>query len=273
MFDKKIGYLALMRKLQAKWCIKGKLTLTDLTNNYYVARFSTKQDYDFVMTQGPWMIDDHYLTIRKWVPNFIPSEDNIRYLTAWVRIPNLPVEYFYEMFLKKIGSKVGKVIRVDKNTASAERRQFTRLSVEVDISKPLLSKFRLNGKVYCIQYEGLRMTCFKCGRLGHLLEQCPKHHPSEANMIIENETDQSVLTNSAVGANSLEACLRPEEKDDFGDWMMLRKPQRKKQEANPGKSGTIPPVEDPIFNFGQSSKSPGSKFNILSNNQESSEVP
>ncbi|XP_074313623.1 uncharacterized protein LOC141648807 [Silene latifolia] len=172
MFDKNIGYLSFMRKLNAKWSIKGKLTLMDLTHSYYVARFSSKQDYDFVMTQGPWMIDDHYLTIRIWVPNFVPSEDNITKLTTWVRIPNLPVEYFNATFLKKIGSKIGEVIRIDNNTATAQRGQFTRLSVEVDISKPLLSKFRLYGKVYGIQYEGLKMICFNCGKLGHSSEGC-----------------------------------------------------------------------------------------------------
>ncbi|XP_074297725.1 uncharacterized protein LOC141628486 [Silene latifolia] len=92
------------------------------------------------------MIDDHYLTIRKWVPNFVPSEDSIKFLTAWVRIPNHPVEYFNEAFLKKVGAEIGEVVRIDKNTASVERGQFTRMSVEVDISKPLISKFRLNGK-------------------------------------------------------------------------------------------------------------------------------
>ncbi|XP_074293356.1 uncharacterized protein LOC141620361 [Silene latifolia] len=167
MFDKNIGYLSLMRKLEAKWSIKGKLTLTDLTGSYYVARFSSKQDYEFVVTQGPWMIDDHYLTIKKWFPNFVPSEDYIKKLSAWIRIPNLPVQYINETFLRKIGSKVGEVVHIDKNTANAKRGQFTRLSVEADISKPLLLKFRLYGKVYRIQYEGLKMICFKCGCLGH----------------------------------------------------------------------------------------------------------
>ncbi|XP_074297726.1 uncharacterized protein LOC141628487 [Silene latifolia] len=146
MFYKNIGYLSLMRKLQAKWSIRGKLTLTNLTGSYYIARFTSREDYNFIITQGLWMIDDHYLTIRKWVPNFVPFEDSIKFLTAWVRIPNLPVEYFNEFFLKKVGAEIGEVVRIDKNTASAERDQFTRMSVEVDISKPLISKCCLNGK-------------------------------------------------------------------------------------------------------------------------------
>ncbi|XP_074287666.1 uncharacterized protein At4g02000-like [Silene latifolia] len=184
MFDKQIGYLSLMRKLQAKWSIKGKLTLTDLGCSYYVARFTAREDLEHVLLQGPWMIDDHYLTIRKWAPNFVPSEDKIRRLTTWVRIPNLPVEYFNKEFLSKIGDKIGNVVRIDKNTEMAERGQFTRMSIEVDIDKPLLSKFRLNKKVYHIQYEGLRMICFECGRLGHLKENC-------AVNVVEKPDDES----------------------------------------------------------------------------------
>ena len=62
------------------------------------------EDYDHVMLNGPWMIGDDYLVIREWVPNFVPEEDKITKLTAWVRILKLTVEYFNKHFLlHKIG--------------------------------------------------------------------------------------------------------------------------------------------------------------------------
>jgi len=48
------------------------------------------------------------------------------------------------------------------------------MSNEVDLSKPLLSKFRLHGKVWRIQYEGLKLICFKCGKLGHREDNYPR---------------------------------------------------------------------------------------------------
>lgn len=114
--------------------------LTDIGCNFFIARFTNATDYHHVLTRGPWMIDDNYLTIRKWTPNFV-AEAPIKVLTAWVRILNLSVEYFDRNFLHKVGSKISKVLRIDKTTAQAERGQFTRLSIEIDLTKPLLSKF------------------------------------------------------------------------------------------------------------------------------------
>ncbi|KAL2929234.1 Fructokinase-2 [Bienertia sinuspersici] len=121
MFDKNIGYMTLMRRLSKKWQLKGELTLTDLGCSYYIARFSKKEDYQHVLTDGPWLIDDHYLTIRTWVPNFIPDNEPIRFLTTWVRIPNLAMEYFDSGFLRRIREKIGKVIKFDATTAAATR--------------------------------------------------------------------------------------------------------------------------------------------------------
>ena len=126
------------------------------------------------------MLGNNYLVIREWVPNFVPDEEAITKLTAWVRIPRLSVEYFNKNFLlQKIGSKIRKVIWVDDTTADVERGQYTRMSVEVDLSKALLSKFRLNGLIWRTQYEGLRMICFKCGKQGHKEDGYPTNQNSQ----------------------------------------------------------------------------------------------
>ncbi|XP_048501488.1 uncharacterized protein LOC125497832 [Beta vulgaris subsp. vulgaris] len=190
MFDGKVGYMGLMRKLKRKWSLKGELALTDIGCRYYIARFTNTEDYNFVLAQGPWMIDDCYLTIRKWVPNFVPDESPLKVLTAWVRIPNLSVEYFDTQFLHKVGSKIGKVLRVDRTTAQADRGQFTRISVEIDLTKPLLSKFWLKGKIWKVQYEGIKLICYKCGMMGHSTDNCKQHqeHPCP-NTDLENFVD------------------------------------------------------------------------------------
>ena len=66
-----------------------------------------------MLTQEPWLTGDNDLTIRKWVPNFVPDEEPIHVLTAWIRIPNISIEYFDQEFLSIISAKVGKVTSID----------------------------------------------------------------------------------------------------------------------------------------------------------------
>ncbi|KAL2945369.1 hypothetical protein RDABS01_006127 [Bienertia sinuspersici] len=264
MFDKTVGYMTLMRRLSRKWRLKGDFSLTDIGYAYYVARFTNAEDYNHVLTGGPWMIDDHYLTIRKWVPNFIPDNEPIKVLTAWVRIPNLAVEYFDTKFLHKVGSNIGKVIKIDKTTAAAKRGQFTKLCIELDLTKPLLSKFWLKGKIWKIQYEGLKLICYNCGKINHKDEECPELVANKGS----NPEDLHVLPSpNATQHAAMKA--NPEETADFGSWMLVKKPTRtkapnktRKGAENSGQDSN--PVSNKFQNL-KANKAGGSRFEILDN--------
>ncbi|XP_048501298.1 uncharacterized protein LOC125497684 [Beta vulgaris subsp. vulgaris] len=227
LFDKKMGYEALMRRLKFKWSLKGNIALTDVGHAFYVVRFTSYEDYEFVMTQGPWMIGDSYLTIRKWVPNFIANEALMRHLTAWVRIPNLFVEYFDKQILFKIGEKIGKVIKIDRNTESMDRGQYVRFCIEVDLAKPLLPKFKLNRRIWRIQYEGLRMICFKRGHLGHKEDSCGK-----APELRDAGTIAHGVKSDHIQAPNVAQCQGPEVHNKYGEWMMVAKPNRRSSNKN-----------------------------------------
>ncbi|KAJ8429509.1 hypothetical protein Cgig2_016241 [Carnegiea gigantea] len=171
MFDGTIGYMQLRKRLQKKLTLKGELSLIAIGRGYFIARFTQVEDYEYVPMEGPWLINDRYLMIREWVPNFIPGADLIRFLRAWVRVPRLPVEYFDTKFLKKIATKLagslGWIIRRP-----------------IDLTKPLLSKFQLKGRTWGIQYEGLKLIWFKCGKSGH------REAESELFHVADNETGE-----------------------------------------------------------------------------------
>lgn len=164
LFDKGVNYMELKKRLKIKWALQGHFSIIDIGFDYYVTRFINREDYEPVLMDGLWMIGDNYLVLRERVPNFVP-EDKITKLTAWVRIPKLGLEYFNKHFLlNKIRKKIGRVLKLNSSTSNVERGQFTRLCVEVDLTEPRLSKFQLNGRIWKIQYEGLRMMCFYYGK-------------------------------------------------------------------------------------------------------------
>nr|POF08522.1 hypothetical protein CFP56_58550 [Quercus suber] len=44
---------------------------------FFLVRFSTKEDCEAVLRNGPWFIGENFLSIRPWEPNFKPAEANI----------------------------------------------------------------------------------------------------------------------------------------------------------------------------------------------------
>ena len=133
------------------------------------------------------------------------------------------MEYFNKSFLlHKIGQKIGRVIKVDSTTENVERGQYTRMCVEVDLTKPLLSKFRLNGRVWGIQYEGLKMICFKCGKQGHKEDICG--------------SDNSAPQEECQNVQSSRPTERPPniQEHTYGSWMLVKKTTRRSHGRSQG---------------------------------------
>jgi hypothetical protein len=151
----------------------GVTNIIDLGNEYYLVAFSHEEDQSAALMNGPWFIYDHYLTVKEWSPNFHPTSDTIKKVAVWVRIPGLPIEYYDAKVLKSIGDRIGRKVKVDKNTLKQERGKYARLCVEVDLTKPLLAMFMIKERKYNVEYEGLHLLCTTCGKFGHYKEGCP----------------------------------------------------------------------------------------------------
>lgn len=84
----------------------------------------------------------------------------------------LPIKYYDTRVLTFIGNRVGRVIKVDKNTMQHERGKYARICVQVNLSKPLLAFFSIKDRKYRIEYEGLHLLFLRCGRYGYYKEGC-----------------------------------------------------------------------------------------------------
>lgn len=93
---------------------------------------------------GPWIVQDHYLTVRKWHANFTPKLNTVDLTLAWIRLLRLSMVYYNDNALKTNVSCVGEPVKIDSNTTLAIKGKFARVCVQVELMKLLFGKIILD---------------------------------------------------------------------------------------------------------------------------------
>lgn len=215
MLGKKVGFNNLRQRIRTLWQIP-ELELTYLDNDFYMVRFRSKDEYERVLHGGPWIILGHYLTIQKWHPNFDPDTTNITKTLTWVRLPKLPIAFFNEELLAKLGKVLGRVIQIDKHTAESLRGRFARICIEIDLTKPLKPYMYINERLQHIEYEGLHLVCFQCGSYGHRKETCGGNEKQAAPDKTHGQQGQTETGPTVTSQNQ----EKEVDETNYGPWML-----------------------------------------------------
>ena len=193
-----VGLNFLQNRLLTLWRPAGRLDCVDLTHGFFLTRFSLREDYEATLKRGPWFIREHFLSIRPWEPDFLPATANVSSVAVWIRLNDLPIEYYHAEALLQIGKAIGNVLRVDTHTASESRGRFARLCVQVDVEKPLVTAILIGKREQPVCYERIHKLCFGCGRIGHRKEQCP--------FVIRQPSPSSKEANQSDGVTEAQTC-------------------------------------------------------------------
>lgn len=66
-------------------------------------------------------------------------------MAIWVRLPELPIEYYEPSVLRDIGMAISPALRIDTHTAIESRGRFASLCVQIYFDKPLVRKMKVGG--------------------------------------------------------------------------------------------------------------------------------
>nr|POF11041.1 uncharacterized protein CFP56_13557 [Quercus suber] len=174
VYGRFVGFNYLHNRLLSLWKPTGRLDCVNLGNGFFLTWFYLREDFETVLKKGPWFIGEHFLFIRPWEPNFHLTTANVSSIAIWIRLNELPIEYYHAEALHQIGKMIGNVLRVDTHTASEMRGRFARLCVQVDVNKPLATSILIDKFEQPICYEGIHKLCFVCGRMGLTQEFRPQ---------------------------------------------------------------------------------------------------
>uniref|UniRef100_A0A2N9HK07 DUF4283 domain-containing protein n=1 Tax=Fagus sylvatica TaxID=28930 RepID=A0A2N9HK07_FAGSY len=229
VFGRSVGYVFLVNKLKNMWKFAGNFSCVDLGRGFFLIRFDSRTGFEDVLKGGPWFIGEYFLSLRPWVPNFRASEAFVSSVAIWVRLPELPVEYYHKDSLLRIGSGLGPVLRVDFNTAAGTRGRFARICIQLDLEQPLARTIRVGKTKLAVIYEGIGLLCFHFGRIGHRSESCPSRVLEE----IETPIDTSTNPKSA----------EEDKLKRFGPWMLVSRRKRQNKPAGFCEVGSVEGVD------------------------------
>ena len=64
LLGRTIGFNLLLRKIRELCRPNAAVDLVAIDNGFFLAKFSSLEDYEYDKFRGPWMIFNHYLTVR-----------------------------------------------------------------------------------------------------------------------------------------------------------------------------------------------------------------
>ena len=155
LVGKIVGYSYMQSKLVQLWKLTGCMDCVDLTHEFFLVRFYTKEDLDSVLDKVSWFIGDFFLSLRPWEPFFKPSMASVSSITVWVRLHELPIELYETDALEQIGESLGRVLRIDVHTAMEARGKYARLCIQIDVNKPLVDTILIGRFEQPVTYEGI----------------------------------------------------------------------------------------------------------------------
>ena len=171
--SKVIGFNTVRDVVGKAWRPSFPLEVKRLEGNLFLFSFHHEADLLKAFRRRPWSIRGGHLILKKWSSDLAWKEVDFSLSSLWVQVHGLPPLWQSECNLKAIGSKVGNVIEVDfAGEGDSGWKRFTRIMVDVDISKPLilgvfLPRPKLSDLWISLKYEKIADVCYRCGLIGH----------------------------------------------------------------------------------------------------------
>lgn len=71
------------------------------------------EDLLHIFNERPWPVDGALLILERWRPNLVLSHLQLNYISVWVQLHGLPLEYQYPKLAERMCQMMGLLERVD----------------------------------------------------------------------------------------------------------------------------------------------------------------
>ncbi|KAH0927764.1 hypothetical protein HID58_020020, partial [Brassica napus] len=157
----------LLQTMPAQWGLADKITANDLGNGKFLLNFTTEEDLNFVLRQGPFHYNFCMFVLVRWEP--IVHDDYPWIIPFWVHLIGFPLHLWTDTNLRNIGGRIGHIDTLELTEG--------RMLIEVDSRRPLKfsRKVEYEGDEVTIEikYDKLFKHCSICGMMSHEKGYCP----------------------------------------------------------------------------------------------------
>ncbi|XP_048605639.1 uncharacterized protein LOC125583117 [Brassica napus] len=96
-----------LQKMPVQWGMEERITANDLGNGKFLLNFTTEDDLNSVLRQGPFHFNFCMFVLVRWEP--IVHDDYLWLIPFWTRFIGVPLHIWTKNNLKEIGSWLGHV--------------------------------------------------------------------------------------------------------------------------------------------------------------------
>lgn len=138
---KRILHQLLKRKIQELWKINEN-PLIDLGNDYFTVKLQKEENMNQILEKGPYFIFGHFLLVQRWQPNFEAVQN---FTAVWIRLPQLPTEFYDSLILQRIGGAIRRLLKIDACTSSSLRGRYARLCIKLLMEEPVIKSIYIGS--------------------------------------------------------------------------------------------------------------------------------
>ncbi|CAE6121846.1 unnamed protein product [Arabidopsis arenosa] len=162
---------ALLHMMPRIWGLEGKVAGADLGMGKFQFDFDNEEDIVAVLKMEPFHFDNWMVSMVRWTPSVDPDYPST--LKFWVRVMNVPLQFWAEPTFRYIGKGLGHV----EEHEGAVDLQKGRVQVTINGLKPLVFDTEIefsNGEETLVNlwYERLHGYCEVCFSLCHESSHC-----------------------------------------------------------------------------------------------------
>ncbi|GLJ37215.1 hypothetical protein SUGI_0754730 [Cryptomeria japonica] len=162
------------------------LVVKFLPRGFFVVVFVEGSARNRVMHQENWFVEGNPLYIQPWQSNFDPLPLAIYDSPMWIRLYNLPIEYWGDSSLKNIGRTLGTLLEIDERIIEDDLYPYAKLRIgAVKIIPSHITLITLEGKWrQQIEIEKEIIPCQRCGSKFHFAKECKMYvRRVQSNMV------------------------------------------------------------------------------------------